>query len=177
MSEEKNLGDKLDETKKNIKETAEKAKESVKETAEKAKAEAKEFSEDVKKTAEKAKAEAKEFGEEVKETAKEFNEDVNEVLSDGKNVAIIAHLTIIGWIVALVMNGGDKKTEFASFYIRQMLGIIILGFVLGIIPVINLIGWILPVTMWIVSIIGVLGGKKKPVFLLGNQFQEWFKSL
>ncbi len=90
MSEEKNLGDKLDETKKNIKETAEKAKESVKETAEKAKAEAKEFSEDVKKTAEKAKAEAKEFAKEAKQTAKEFTDNAKETIDaagDNKKVA------------------------------------------------------------------------------------------
>lgn len=120
---------------------------------------------------------AKNFSEEAKETAKEFTKDAEEVLSDGKNVAVIAHITLIGWVIAIVMNNGDKKTEYASFYIRQMLGIMIIGFVLGIIPVVNLVGWILVLILWIISLVGALSGKKKTIFLLGNQFQDWFKSI
>ena len=71
----------------------------------------------------------------AKQTAKDFSNDAEKVLSDGKNVAIIAHITLIGWIIAIVMNSGEKKTEYASFYIRQMLGIIIIGFVAAIIGI------------------------------------------
>ncbi|CAN0597264.1 unnamed protein product, partial [Ectocarpus sp. 12 AP-2014] len=44
-----------------------------------------------------------------KATAKDFKEDVKETFSsdnpdNGKTVAIIAHLTLIGWIIALIMN-------------------------------------------------------------------------
>ena len=120
--------------------------------------------------------EAKEFARDAKEKASEFADDAKEVLSEGKNVAIIAHITIIGWIIGVIMNGSNK-TELGSFYIRQMLGIVLVGVVCGLIPVINLIAWILPVVMWIMSLIGALSGKKKPVFLLGNQFQDWFKGL
>ncbi|MHA7842025.1 MAG: YtxH domain-containing protein [Winogradskyella sp.] len=122
------------------------------------------------------KKEAKEFANEAKEKASEFSNEAKEVLSDGKNVAIIAHITIIGWIIALIMNG-NNKTELGSFYIRQVLGIMLLAIVLGLIPVINFFAWILPFAMWIMSLIGSLSGEKKPVFLLGEQFQEWFKGL
>lgn len=94
----------------------------------------------------------------------------------GKTVAIIAHLTLIGWIIAIIMNNGNK-TEIGSFYIRQVLGIMLLGFVLGIIPVVNLIAWIFPFVLWIVSLIGSINGTQKPVFLVGEYFQNWFKSL
>ncbi|WP_111684746.1 YtxH domain-containing protein [Winogradskyella tangerina] len=141
------------------------AKESAKKAGEKITQKASEFKED-----------AKEFAEDAKEKASEFADEAKEVLSDGKNVAIIAHITLIGWIVAIVMNGSNR-TELGSFYIRQVLGIIIVGFVCGIIPVINLVAWILPVAMWVMSLIGSLSGEKKPVFLLGNQFQDWFKGL
>ncbi|GGH45289.1 hypothetical protein IA57_03865 [Mangrovimonas yunxiaonensis] len=113
----------------------------------------------------------------AKQTAKDFSNDAEKVLSDGKNVAIIAHITLIGWIIAIVMNSGEKKTEYASFYIRQMLGIIIIGFVLSMIPIINIIGWILVLILWIMSLVGSLSGEKKPIFLLGTQFQDWFKSI
>lgn len=170
MSDEKSLSDDLNEMLGDAKEGAKKAADKASEMASDAADKAKEF-------ASEAKEKASEFADDAKEKFNEFSDDAKEVFSDGKNVAIIAHITLIGWIIALVMNGGEKRTEFASFYIRQMLGIVIVGFICGIIPVVNLIAWILPFAMWIMSLVGAIGGQKKPVFLLGEQFQEWFKSL
>lgn len=123
-----------------------------------------------------AKEKAKEFAGEAKEAAKDFADDAKEVLSDGKNVAIIAHITLIGWIIAIVMNSSNKN-EFSSFYIRQVLGIFLLLFVSSFIPFVNLVAWLVALIMWIMSLIGAIGGEKKEVFLLGSQFQSWFKSL
>lgn len=123
-----------------------------------------------------AKEKAKEFAGEAKEAAKDFADDAKEVLSDGKNVAIIAHITLIGWIIAIVMNSSNKN-EFSSFYIRQVLGIFLLLLVSSFIPFVNLVAWLVALIMWIMSLIGAIGGEKKEVFLLGSQFQSWFKSL
>ncbi len=41
---------------------------------------------------------------------------------DAKKIAIIAYITIIGLIIAYVMNN-DKKLPFASYHIRQSLGL------------------------------------------------------
>lgn len=158
MSDEKNLRDDLNDMLGDAKEGAKKA-------ADKAEELGKE-----------AKEKAKEFANEAKETATEFADDAKEVLSDGKNVAIIAHITLIGWIIALVMNNSNKS-ELGSFYIRQMLGLIIVSFILYFIPI---IGWILNLVLivfWIMSLIGALGGEKKLTPVLGNYFQDWFKSL
>ena len=152
------------------------AKEGAKKAADKVNEKANEFAEDAKEFAGDAKEKASEFAEEAKASAKEFANDAKEVFSDGKNVAIIAHLTVIGWIVALIMNN-NQKSDLGSFYLRQVLGIILVGFVCAIIPLVNLVAWILPLAMWIMSIVGAFSGEKKPVFLLGNQFQDWFKSL
>ena len=134
---------------------------------------------DAKEGAKKAAHKAEEFADEAKEKAKEFaneaKETFTEISKDGKNVAIIAHLTLIGWVIALIMNNGNK-TELGSFYIRQVLGIIILA-LLSWIP---LLGWIIGFgcfIMGIMSLISAINGEKKPVFLLGEQFQDWFKSL
>jgi len=129
----------------------------------------------------KAKEEAREFKEEANEAGREFEEDRKKAFdpenpNSGNTVAIIAHLTLIGWIIALIMNNGNK-TEVGSFYIRQVLGIFLLGFVLGIIPIINIIAWIFPVILWVISLIGAVNGSQKPVFLVGEHFQNWFKSL
>lgn len=112
-----------------------------------------------------------------KDEDKEATSKLNEVaLIDGEKTAIIAHITIIGWVTAMIMNK-RSKTDFASFYTRQMLGLMILSVVLMFIPE---IGWILSSTntiFWILSIIGALKGVKKPTPLLGKYFQKWFKEL
>ncbi len=159
MSDEKNLSDDLNDMLGDAKDGVKKATDKASELAEEAKEKASEFADD------------------AKEAAAEFTGNAKQVLGDGKNIAIIAHITIIGWVIALIMNSNDKKSEYASFYIRQMLGLMLLSIVLGLIPVLNLFSWILPVVLWIMSLIGALSGEKKPIFLLGNQFQDWFKSL
>lgn len=170
MSDEKSLSDDLNDMLGDAKEGAKKAADKAGEMASDAAEKAKEF-------ASEAKEKASEFADDAKDKFNEFKGDAKEVLSDGKNVAIIAHLTLIGWIIAIVMNGGEKKSEFASFYIRQVLGIFIVALICSIIPIINLFAWILPFAMWLMSLVGAIGGKKNPVFILGDQFQDWFKSL
>jgi uncharacterized membrane protein len=95
---------------------------------------------------------------------------------DGKTKAIVAHIYWIGWIIALVLNSSEKD-EFASFYIRQLLGLFLLSLILMFIPI---IGWILNIVVfvfWILSLIGSIQGEKKETPVVGKYFQEWFKSL
>ncbi len=95
---------------------------------------------------------------------------------DGKTKAIVAHITIIGWIIALVLNSSEKD-EFASYYIRQLLGLYLAGLILTIIPV---VGWIISIAVfvfWIMSLIGAVQGEMKETPWLGKYFQEWFKAL
>lgn len=95
---------------------------------------------------------------------------------DGKTIAIITHIPIIGWIIGWLLNM-DTKDEFASFYNRQMLGINIVWITLAMLP---LVGWILAigvVVFWIMSLVGAIEGEKKPTPYAGKYFQDWFKSL
>lgn len=123
-----------------------------------------------------AKEGAKKAGDKISQKASELADDAKEVLSDGKNIGVIAHITFIGWIIALVMNSSNK-TEFGSFYIRQMLGLLIIAIITVWIPFLNLVMWLVLLVAWIMSLVAALGGEMKPTFLLGKQFQEWFKSL
>lgn len=94
---------------------------------------------------------------------------------DAKTKAIVAHITPIGWIIALVLNS-EKKEEFTSFYIRQMLGLYIVSVVLGLIP---LIGWALSLVIfvfWLLSLIYAAQGTQKAV-PFGEYFQKWFSAL
>lgn len=158
MSDEKNLSDDLDDMLGDAKEGAKKAADKASELAGE------------------AKEKAKEFAGEAKEAASEFADSAKEVLSEGKNVAIIAHITLIGWVIALVMNSSNKS-ELGSFYIRQMLGLSILGLILSFIPIVKMIGGILVFVLWIMSLVGALSGEKKLTPILGVHFQDWFKSL
>lgn len=95
---------------------------------------------------------------------------------DGKTKAIVAHITIIGWIIAIVVNSNDKD-EFASYYIRQTLGIYLAGIVFGWIPY---IGWIISIVVfvfWILSLVGSIQGEKNETPILGQYFQDWFRAL
>ena len=95
---------------------------------------------------------------------------------DGKVKAIVAHITLIGWIIALVLNSNEKD-EFAGFYIKQTLGLMLFGIAISIIPIINIIGWLVVFVLWLISLIGAIQGEKKETPYIGKYFQEWFKGI
>jgi uncharacterized membrane protein len=107
----------------------------------------------------------------------------NNHLEAGKSNAIIAYLTLIGFIIALVLNN-DKKYAFTSFHIRQSLGLICTGFALGLINIIPIIGWIIGllgtiviIVFWVMGLLSAINGQEKPVPVLGEHYQKWFSSL
>jgi uncharacterized membrane protein len=94
---------------------------------------------------------------------------------DARVKAIVAHFTIIGWIIALVINSSNKE-EFTTFYLRQMLGIHLLFMVVSWVPV---IGWFLGIVIfafWLLSLIYTIQGEMK-IIPFGEYFQDWFKAL
>lgn len=95
---------------------------------------------------------------------------------DGKTKAIVAHITWIGWVIALVINSSEKD-ELASFYIRQLLGLYLFSIVISFIPIVNIFGWILTFVFWIISLIGAINGEQKEIPWVGKLFQDWFKAL
>jgi uncharacterized membrane protein len=97
------------------------------------------------------------------------------VSTESKTIAVISHITIIGWVIAVVMNS-NNKTEFSSFYIRQTLLLnLILG--LGLTSFIGKIIAIAALVFIILSLISALGGSKTETPVVGNYFQNWFKGL
>ncbi len=95
---------------------------------------------------------------------------------NGKTIAIVSYITIIGWVIALLLNNNEKNS-FASFHIRQSLGINLLAMVLSFIPV---IGWILGIAVfifWVIGLIAAISERSVPVPVIGELFQDWFKTL
>jgi len=95
---------------------------------------------------------------------------------DGKTKAIVAHITWVGWLIALIINSNEKD-EFTSFYIRQLLGIYLFSIVISFIPLVNIVGWIFAIVLWILSLIGSLNGEMKESPVVGKYFQDWFKGI
>ncbi|WP_396176586.1 DUF4870 domain-containing protein [Flavobacterium sp.] len=107
---------------------------------------------------------------------------MNESVEQGKNAAIVAYLTLIGAVIAIFMNS-ENKNVFASFHIRQALGIFLTFFALG-----YLIGyfdnWMVSggfylffFILWIYGFLGALNGETKIVPLVGGFYQKLFKGL
>ncbi len=109
----------------------------------------------------------------------------NEVTRDtqDKTIAIVAYLTIIGLVVALVLNN-EKKDLFAKYHIRQSLGLVLTSIALSLINVIPVLGWIVSMVgafvllfMWIMGLLNAVNGREKPVPILGEKYEEWLKSV
>lgn len=105
-------------------------------------------------------------------------QDINE----GKGLAIVSYITIIGTIIAFFMNN-DKKNPFTSFHVRQALGLWLTYFILAwVVSAVN--SWFATIGFWvffsilfIYAFVNALSGKAQTVPLLGEQFQKWFKSI
>ena len=90
--------------------------------------------------------------------------------------AIVAHITPIGWIIALLLNN-DNPDSFTSFYIRQTLGLYLISILLGFIP---FLGWVISSVLfifWLMSLIAAATNKIQVLPLIGEYFQDWFRSL
>ncbi len=91
-------------------------------------------------------------------------------------IATIAHITIIGWVIAMVMNS-QRKGEFAAFYIRQTLGLHALVAIGGLIPGVRIVIGVIVLILLILSLVGVVNNRKSPSPFIGHFFQDWFKGL
>ncbi|MCW0482812.1 hypothetical protein [Gaoshiqia sediminis] len=90
--------------------------------------------------------------------------------------SIVAHLTLVGWIVSLILNNSEKD-DLTSFYLRQTLGIYLLGLVGTLIPALRIVIGIIVLVLWIISLIGAIQQEKKEIPVVGTYFQDWFKGI
>ncbi len=94
---------------------------------------------------------------------------------DARTKAIIAHFTLIGWIVALLINN-DNREEYTSFYLRQTLGIHLIGMIISWIPVVGWLVGLLIFAFWVLSFVYSIQGQMKTI-PFGDYFQDWFRAL
>lgn len=106
---------------------------------------------------------------------------------EDSTVAILAYITIIGFVVAIVMHS-SKKTALGTYHLRQALGLFITALViwipcmiLSMIPVVNILMilvWPLVgiglLVLWVMGLIAAVNGQQKPMPLVGEHYQKWF---
>ena len=109
---------------------------------------------------------------------------------DGKTIAIISYLTIVGWVIAYVMNS-NNKSQIAIYHIRQSLFIMLAGIVFYIVQMMLLfipyLGWLIamlsiPVglvllVLWIMGLIYAINGEEKPIPIVGEKAQQLLSSI
>ncbi|HEY4616644.1 MAG TPA: hypothetical protein VIH09_00430 [Flavobacterium sp.] len=107
---------------------------------------------------------------------------MNDTIEKGKTAAITSYILGIGVFIAMSMNSEDKNT-FASFHIRQGLGLTLTFISLGLIIsnfdslMISAPMWIFVSVLWSYGIFSAIKGETKPVPLLGALFQKWFVNI
>lgn len=105
-------------------------------------------------------------------------------IEKGRNNAIISYITIIGVIIAYYMNNEpDKQSYFASFHIRQSLGLWLtfwaLGYIIG-----SFDSWLVTssfylffAVLFIYGFSNAIGKKAQAVPLVGAFYQKIFSNL
>ncbi|MGO4821277.1 MULTISPECIES: hypothetical protein [unclassified Flavobacterium] len=104
---------------------------------------------------------------------------MNNTIEKGKTAAITSYILGIGVFIAMSMNADDKNS-FASFHIRQGLGLTLTFISLGLIIsnfdslMISAPMWIFISVLWSYGLFSAIKGETKPVPLLGALYQKWF---
>lgn len=93
-----------------------------------------------------------------------------------KMKSMLAHLTPVGWLIALVLNK-ISKDSLTSFYLRQLLGLYLCFFVFRFVPEYYVVVWGFLFIFWIYSFVGTIKGMENEIPLGGAYFQKWFSQL
>ena len=96
---------------------------------------------------------------------------------DKKTQSIIAYITIIGWIIALLQYKNEKDPA-VRFHLKQSLGVMILGILLAvaltivtsIVPALGFLGFVNlgVLILWILGIINAANGAQKQLPVIGG---------
>lgn len=103
-------------------------------------------------------------------------------IKDGKGLAVLSYITVIGIIIAYFLNI-DKKNSFTAFHLRQSIGLWLTYFIIA--WVISFVNswtatagfWVFFIVLFIYGLSSAILGKTQAVPLLGNLFQKWFANI
>lgn len=103
-----------------------------------------------------------------------------------KTVAVVSYITFIGWLISYLFLYPKQKDVLGAFHLRQSLGLYLCGLVLSILNrafatglmwgVGNIVAVLLFV-LWLIGLISAINGQQKPLPVVGEYFQRWFRNL
>ena len=103
-------------------------------------------------------------------------------IEEGKSIAITSYILIIGVLIAMSMNS-ENKNPYASYHIRQALGLSIIFVAVGYtlsgfwIPGVVFPFWIFMTVLWGYGVYTAISGQMKPIPFIGALSQKIFKTL
>jgi len=103
-------------------------------------------------------------------------------IEEGRTLGFVAYLTLFGTLIAFFMNQ-EKKNPFTSFHVRQALGLGLLYISIALLVSsfnslnISMAFWIFFSVLYVYGIFGAITGKTNKIPLLGDFFQNMFKSI
>lgn len=103
-----------------------------------------------------------------------------------KLLGIISYITPIGLIIAVVGNK-DRDSAFVSFHIRQAIGIFALSILAWVVrnmffffmlsTITSMVLSLATFVLWIIALVGAAQEETKPVPVVGEYFQDWFRNV
>jgi len=102
-------------------------------------------------------------------------------INEGKTLAIVSYFTFVGLIIAIIMNL-EKRNPFTYFHARQMLGLIIMLLVSNVSEKyinswLGTLFWAITFVSWLYGLYTAYKGESKPIPVVGELFQDWFRKI
>ncbi|MCU4163407.1 hypothetical protein [Carboxylicivirga caseinilyticus] len=102
----------------------------------------------------------------------------------GKIIAIVSYITLLGWIIALIMRQSERpQSEISRFHLRQALGINLLVFLVSssqyffALLYLGFIGTLLSFAvgiLWLIGLIAAIQGRFRYIPFVGKWFEDTF---
>lgn len=103
-------------------------------------------------------------------------------IREGKTLAIVSYLWFFGALITMSINS-ENRNAYASFHIRQSLGLCVLSALLGYLVIlfdsglVTLVFWGFFFLLWLYGFSGAVQGKYHLIPFFGIFFQKFFKRL
>lgn len=105
--------------------------------------------------------------------------DAAAATTEDRTVAIVAYVTLLGFIAAIFMHQSNK-TRLGAYHLRQVLGLALTGVAGSVCAVVPILGWIVwflvtivLFVLWLLGLVAAIKGEMRPVPLLGEYYQKW----
>ena len=102
-----------------------------------------------------------------------------------KTLSILTYVTIIGWLIAFILNNDNKTSNsLVCYHLKQGFGIFIVSLLINIpltiiayiipsLSFLGLIGYVF-IVLWVFGIINAINEQEKPLPFIGKFFEDKF---